>query len=192
MPRSPAARPPLVAADPDARALRFGWLLWLAVLPVLIAVALLVDNERLPLLAPLGGLWLLWPLWRGGRLLWQTLVDAPHAGWQGSYREFDGQPIRVLEDDDHQLWICAADVFDALDLPPPMRDPARVRLAAGREGLRRPPGSPVMCFTERGLEAWLAGRTDRRIAAFHLWWRTQVMEPHRRRLERDGYTREIV
>jgi hypothetical protein len=192
MPRLPVARPPLVAADPDARVRRFGWLLWLAALPMLAIVGLLVETDQLPLLAPLAGLWLLWPIWRGGRLLWQMLVDSPHAQWQGSYREFDGQPIRVLEDDDHRLWVCAADVFDALDLPQPMRDPARVRLAAGREGLRRPPGSRVICFTERGLDAWLEGRSDRRIAGFQHWWRTQVMEPHRRRLARDGYASGIL
>lgn len=181
---APRVRPPLIAADPDARMLRSGWLIWAVLLLFALVLAWRLPAEALPLLAVLGGLLLLWPLWRGGRWLWQAIGGAAHADWQGRYFEYDGRQIRILEDDLGDLWIAAADVFDALNLPAAARDPARVRLAAGREGLRAAPGTRLVCFTERGLAAWLERRSGPQVAAFDRWLRTQVLVPHHRKRER--------
>lgn len=185
---APRVRPPLIAADPDARMLRAGWVLWALLLVLTSLLVWWMPAHVLPLLAVLGGLLLLWPLWRGGRLLWRAVSDASHAEWQGRYFEYDGRQIRVVEDDDGGLRIAAVDVFDALDLPATARDPARVRLAAGRDGLRAAPNLPVLCFTERGLAAWLDRRSGAQVAAFRRWLQAQVIDPHHRRRARETPT----
>jgi hypothetical protein len=166
--------------------LRWGWIFWGAGTVALAAFVVAAPRERLPLFATLGAVLLLWPLWRGGRWLLDAFVSGPQEEWQGSYYEFDGLQIRVLTDDTDALWFCASDVFDALAIVGSGRDPARARISAGREGLRRAPGTRLLCFTERGLAAWLERRTERRTAAFDRWLKTQVIGPHRRRLELAG------
>jgi hypothetical protein len=186
---TPPSRPsfrPRVPADPDARSLRWGWILWGVGAAVLGIVLVGTPAERLPLLVTLAALLLLWPLWRGGRWLLDALRASPHRPWQGSYYEFDGRQVRVLVDDTEALWFCAADVFDVLGIAAGGRAPARVRIAAGRDGLRHAPGTRLLCFTERGLAAWLERRSERRVAAFERWLRSQVIGPHRRRLEIAG------
>jgi hypothetical protein len=177
---------PAVAPDPDARSVRWGWILWALCTLALAAALLLTPVERLPLLAVPGGILLLWPLWRGGRWLLAELAGAAHHEWQGRYYEFDGRQIRVLVDDDDELWMCAADVFDAVELKGGASDPQRARLLAGRDGLRHAPGTRLLCFTERGLAAWLERRTGARAVRFARWWRGEVVTPHYRRRELAG------
>lgn len=173
-------------ADPDQRMLRFGWMLWAGGLVVFLIALWAAPAAALPVLMPLGGGLLLWLLWRGGRWLWHVALDAPHADWQGRYYEYDGRQIRVLTDNLDELWFCAADVYDVLGLSGSARDPSRVRLAAGRDGLRLAPSTRMLCFTERGLLAWLERRTEARVAPFRRWLQTQVLSPQQRRRERAG------
>ncbi len=163
---TPPPSPPrrrLVAADPDARSLRWGWILWAIGTAVLIVAGVGAPPERLPLMVVLAAALLLWPLWRGGRRVIHAVLDSAHAPWQGVYYEFDGRQIRILTDDTEALWFCAADVFEALEIGAGGRDPARARLAAGRDGLRHAPGTRMLCFTEHGLGA--AGGDFRALAA---------------------------
>jgi hypothetical protein len=186
---TPPPSPPrrrLVAADPDARSLRWGWILWAIGTAFLIVAGIGAPPERLPLTVVLAAALLLWPLWRGGRRVIQVVLDSAHAQWQGVYYEFDGRQIRILVDDTEALWFCAADVFAALEIAAGGREPARARLAAGRDGLRHAPGTRLLCFTERGLCAWLERRTERRVATFERWLQTQVIGPHHRKLELAG------
>jgi hypothetical protein len=186
---TPPLSPPrrrLVAADPDARSLRWGWILWAIGTAVLIVAGVGAPPERLPLMVVLAAALLLWPLWRGGRRVIHAVLDSAHAPWQGVYYEFDGRQIRILTDDTEALWFCAADVFEALEIGAGGRDPARARLAAGRDGLRHAPGTRMLCFTEHGLAAWLERRTERRVATFERWLQTQVIGPHHRKLELAG------
>ncbi|MDZ7653137.1 MAG: hypothetical protein U5L03_11590 [Burkholderiaceae bacterium] len=186
---TPPPSPPrrrLVAADPDARSLRGGWILWAIGTAVLIVASLATPPERLPLMVVLAAALLLWPLWRGGRRVIHVVLDSAHAPWQGVYYEFDGRQIRILVDDTEALWFCAADVFAVLEIAAGGREPARARLAAGRDGLRHAPGTRMLCFTERGLAAWLERRTERRVATFERWLQTQVIGPHHRKLELAG------
>ena len=177
---------PVVAADPDARSVRWGWILWAAGMAALAFLALRAPSERLPVLATFGALLMLWPLWRLARRVVYALLASAHTPWQGRYFEFDGRQVRVLKDDGVGLWFCADDVFDALGIASGGREPARVRLSAGRDGLRPAPGTRLLCFTERGLAAWLERRTERRAVAFERWLRTQVIGPHHRGLEMTG------
>lgn len=163
--------------------MRWGWILWAAGTAAFAILVIRAPAAQLPLLVTLGALVLLWPLWRLGRYLLRAMLASTHEPWQGRYYEFDGRQVRVLTDDRDALWFSADDVFDALGVQGSGRDPARVRLSAGREGLRPAPGTRLLCFTERGLSAWLERRTGRRTAAFDHWLRTQVIGPHRRRLE---------
>lgn len=185
----PFSRPdsrPRLPADPDARSVRWTWILWAAGTALFVVLMWRSPSERLPLYVSFAALLLLWPLWRGGRWLWDAVQSGAHRPWQGRYYEFDGRQIRILVDDTAALWFCAADVFDVLGVAGSGRDPARARLSAGRDGLRRAPGTRLLCFTERGLAAWLERRTERRAVAFERWLRTQVIGPHRRRLETTG------
>jgi hypothetical protein len=165
---------------------RWGWILCAAGTAGICAAWALAPATLTPFLAVAAGLLLLWPLWRGGRWLRDAVVDGPQQAWQGRYYEFDGRQVRIFVDDDDALWICAADVLDAVGAQGIARETARVRLAAGRDGLRRAPGSRVLCFTERGLAAWLERRTDARSAAFGRWLTHQVLRPHNRRQELAG------
>lgn len=181
----PDSRPRL-PADPDARSVRWAWIFWAAGTALLFILLWRSAPDRLPLYVSFAALLLLWPLWRGGRWLWDALQSSAHQPWQGRYYEFDGRQIRILVDDSEALWFCAADVFDALEIAGSGRDPARARLSAGRDGLRAAPGTRLLCFTERGLAAWLERRTEHRAASFERWLRTQVIGPHHRRLEMTG------
>ncbi len=180
----PNPTPPTIAAiDPDARSVKATWIAWCVAALVLAGLLAITPRERLPLLLIGASLLLLWPLWRGGRLLWEQTLNASMQPWQGSYYEYDGRQIRVLVDDLDDLWFSAADVFDALGVEGKARDLGRARLAAGRDGLRHAPGQRMICFTERGLSAYLDRRTDARSASFQRWLQAQVLRPHHRRRE---------
>ncbi len=161
--------------------LRWGWIAWAALLVVAALLLSSLTALQLAIAAPLGAFLLLWPLWRGGRWLLHRLLSEPQRAWHGRYYEHDGRQIRVLTDEHGQLWVCAADVFDALQLRGGQRDPDRARIKAGREGLRQEPSSGLLCFTERGLISWLERRTDRLSVAFARWLQAQVIAPHHRR-----------
>lgn len=175
-----------LAEDPDVRLLRWGWLAW-TVTALLLLWAWWRSGTFDPTsmlawtwVAPGIALWLLWPLWRGARAYWQWARAQPIAEWHGSYFEFHGRQVRVLFDGD-EIWIVAADVFDALAHTGRARDPERVRQIAGRDGLTLVPGTTLLAFTERGLAAWMERRTDRVAAEFGRWFESQVASPYRRR-----------
>jgi len=181
-------RLPRLALDPDARLVRWGWIAWGA-LTVLIAVRWIVfDRGEVPKalqwlsLAPMAALWLLWPLVRGAGALWRWMRAAPHAAWNGSYYEFDGRQMRLLFDHD-DVYVVADDVFAALDLRGRAAGAERVRLISGRDGLRQLPGRRELVFSERGLSAWLARRSDAKAVSLRRWFERDVIAPHRKRRE---------
>lgn len=175
---------------PDPKALRRGWLLWFVWLVVggqLLLRDLSGDGPgaiSAVLVAPLWFAWLLWLAWRA----WTRFGPSPDRRWHGSWFEFDGLQIRVLFEDDAVLLV-ADDVLDAFGLTGHARDPERIRQIAGRDGLvlRTELGARgKLCFTERGLRAWLERRVDPRAAKFVRWYDTQVIAPYRRRREIGG------
>jgi hypothetical protein len=189
---APDVPPPLPRLDPepDRRSVRWIWRIWAAVmLAVLLAAAGGLPAVLLVTLAPLIALLILWPAWRGGGWLWHALRVQAYGPWQGAMHAFKDQRLRVIEGDDGRIGFVADDVFDIFGLTGRARDPAHVTVIAGTDGLVRSPGAGLLCFTERGLEAWLAGRTERRAMAFRHFVRAQVLEPRARRLERDGPAR---
>lgn len=163
---------------------------WIAfgVLAALLAIVLWrgVPPAAMPIVALYGGLLALWPVWRGSRWLLQAFKYGPHAAWQGAYYEFDGHQVRVVFDDEGAAWLGADDVLDVFGLRGHARNRERLRLIAGRDGVRRAPGTALLCFTERGLRAWLERRTERRVGQFVHWLDTQVLAPQRRKLELAG------
>jgi hypothetical protein len=175
-----------LADDPDGRLVRWGWIAWF-VLTLFIAIAALAlgtgaaaEPGRWLAAAVLVAFWLLWPLWRGGGAAWQWMRAAPHRAWNGSYYEFDGRQMRVLFDAD-EVFLVADDVFAALDLRGHAADVTRVRLVAGRDGLRQLDGRRELVFTERGLTAWLERRRDPKAVQLRRWYERDVLAPHRRR-----------
>jgi len=174
---------PRLASDPDARLLRWGWIAW-GGLTLLLALQWILSGGALGSvwLVQAAALWLLWPLYRGGGALWRWMRAAPHAAWNGAYYEFDGRQMRLLFDDD-DLYVVADDVFAALDLRGHATEPARVRLIAGSDGLRRLPGRSELVFSERGLKAWLDRRSGEDAVRFRRWLEREAIGPHRRRRE---------
>ena len=144
------------------------------------------STDAIPWLmkAPLIGLCVLWPLWRGGKLVLSHMRESPLAPWQGRYYAFDNFHIRVLLDEEDRLLIVASDVLDALRIEGRDRQPDRIRAIAGRDGLRTAPEIQEPVFTETGLQEWLKRNSRRDVARFVHWLRTQVSEPHRRQRER--------
>jgi len=179
---------PRLSADPDARLVRWGWIAWaaftalIAVRWILFEIADTPSAAKWVLITPLIGLWLLWPLWRGGDAMWRWMRDAPYAAWNGSYYEFDGHQVRVLFDDD-DVYLVADDLFAVLDLRGNATNAERVRAIAGRDGLRTLPGRREVVFTERGLTAWLDRRTDAQTVRLRRWFERDVLAPHRKRRE---------
>lgn len=184
MPRTPLRAK--LDEDPDDRLRRWGWLAWLVFTALLAALwwrtGALDGAAALPwaLGAPALGLWLLWPLWRGGAAGWHWMRARPHADWHGAYFEFNGRQIRVVFADD-DIWIAANDVFDAFGLAGRARDPERVRRLCGRDALVLAPGAGVVAFTERGLAAWMERRTDAVATEFKRWFEAEVVAPYRRK-----------
>jgi hypothetical protein len=176
----------VATADPDARVVRGGWLLWAVGAPIGIALMAFAPTEFFPLVTPLWAVLILWPLWRCTRAIWYAMVDAPHQDWNGSYYEFDGYPIRVQVDGEHALWVCAVDVFEAMRIEGRGRDPARVRLDAGRDGLQAVAGGRQLWFSELGLLAWLSRRRAERQIAFARWLDAEVIGPQRKRRQKLG------
>ena len=172
--------------DPDARMVRGLWLVWALAAPI--GIALLVFGPRgfFPLFTPLWALLILWPLWHSARALWHVIADAPHQDWNGSYYAFDGRQIRVQVDAEHSLWFSAVDVLDALRIEGRNREPARLRLDAGRDGLRLLPGDRQLWFSEPGLLAWLSRRRAARCIAFGRWLEAEVVGPQRKRRQKLG------
>ncbi len=179
---------PLLAINPGAGVLRWGWFLW--VVWCVIGTGLLSEDLRSSgsfalgavLTAPFWLIWLLWPAYR----LWATSAQwFAHSRWklrQGEHYEFDGQPVRVLFDED-DIWFAAEDVFDALRLQGRLRDPERAKLIAGRDGISVLPQCGLLAFSEAGLHAWLERRTDTDALKFMRWLQLQVIDPYRRRRE---------
>jgi hypothetical protein len=181
-------RPPLprLALEPDVRLVRWGWIGWGA-LTVFLGVLWMVFGggtaaHRLTF-APAAALWLFWPLYRGGGALWRWMKAAPHAPWNGAYYEFDGRQMRLLFDDD-DIYVVADDVFAALDLHGHATEAARVRVVAGKDGLRQLPDHSEFVFTERGLNAWLERRTGANAVRLRRWFEREVLAPHRNRRAR--------
>lgn len=176
-----------VDPDPDARTRRWAWI---GSALVLGAGLLMITSgkERLPFAMLTIGVGLTWPVYRAAGWLWRNLQDAPLADWDGSYYEFDGRQVRILFDEDAgRVWFCAADVFDAFGVTGMARNPRRVRQIAGRDGLVPAPGTRLLCFTERGLQAWLQRRTERVAGNFAHWRDKQVLAPFARRRELRGH-----
>ncbi|HQR19672.1 MAG TPA: BRO family protein [Burkholderiaceae bacterium] len=179
-----------LARDPDQRVVRWGWVFWFAWIAV--GGALLLGDYRgsvlgigLVLSAPFWALWLMWPLYRGARAVMRAVWHAGLEPWDGRYYEFDGRQVRIFFEDD-DVWFAAADVFDALGTATTARDAERVRQIVGRDGLRHAPVSGLLCFSEKGLAAWLDRRTERTATQFRRWVETQVVAPYRRRYELEG------
>ena len=180
-------RSPIFKTEPAPHIVRWGWLLWL--LWLVVASALLIDdlksgtlNLALVLSAPFWALWAGWLIYRGlGQLRrWQARSGVNH--FDGSYHEFDGEPIRIFFDGDRIFW-GADDVFNALNIAADARRVERVRQITGRDGLAPEPASGLMCFSERGLEAWLDRRSGPDVQKFRLWVERQIVRPYRRRRE---------
>jgi len=131
--------------------------------------------------APAWATWLLWLLWRGSSALRHAAKRRAYGRWHGNYYEFDGRQIRIVFDGD-EIFIAAADVFDAFGIEPRGREPDRVRLIAGRDGLTELPGDKLLHFTERGLRAWMERRTDVAAVGFRKWFERMVVAPQRKRL----------
>jgi len=176
--------------DPDALMRRGVWLVWagltLALVWGWVAAPVRESSEAIPWLlrAPLIALYLMWPLWRGAKIVLSHMREAPLAPWQGRYYAFENFQIRVLLDEEDRLLIVASDVLDALRIKGRGRHSNRIRAIAGRDGLRTVAGMGEPAFTEKGLQAWLERTSRRDVARFALWLRTQVSEPHHRMLER--------
>jgi len=176
-----------LARDPDERTLRWGWVFWFSWLAV--GGALLLGDIRggfgtigMVLAAPFWALWLLWALYRGLRAFLRVLLGAGWSRWSGQYFEFDGRQIRIVFDGD-DVFFAAADVFDALGTSGLARDPERVRQVVGRDGVRALADGGLLCFSEKGLAAWLDRRTEPTAAKFARWVEMQVLRPYRRRRE---------
>jgi hypothetical protein len=179
-----------LSTDPDERIIRWGWVLWLAWLAV--GGALLLGDYRggvlglgAVLAAPFWALWFSWALYRGVRVLSRWIGQAGIRQWRGRYYEYDGRQIRIRFNDD-DVWFAAEDVFDALGTASGARDPERVRVIVGRDGLKVSPGSRLLCFSEKGLAAWLDRRTELGASKFARWVELQVLAPYRRRRELDA------
>lgn len=180
-------KPGWLTEEPDARAVRTGWLAWSTWL--VIGGALLFEDWKLSatsfnlvLTAPFWALWLLWPLLRLAQRMRNWGWIEPRAAWQGGYYEFDGHRMRVCFVDEQAL-VAAADVFDALGTPAESRRPERLRVVAGPGALTKIAGEPGEFFTAPGLKAWLARRSDAQAQALARWFENEVVAPHRRRRE---------
>jgi hypothetical protein len=177
-----SSRLPRLPEDPDARALRAGWIASTVLLTLLLVWLVRgVTPAMAPFFALAASAGLLFPLWRIARLVLLRAKAGPYEPWQGAYYEFDGQQIRILFDDEGQVWLGADDVLDAFGLTGRARDRERLRLMTGRDGLRSAPGTRLLCFTERGINAWLERRTERKVGKFFHWLNTQVLAPYRRK-----------
>jgi hypothetical protein len=180
-------RTSFLAQDPDDRIVRWGWVFWIAWAAV--GGALLLGDYRAGALgigavlaAPFWALWILWPVYRAMRAFMRWQRASSWGVQQGQHYEFDGRRVRVCFDSD-DVWFAAADVFDILGTQPDARDPERVRLIVGRDGLTEAPATGVLSFSEKGLAAWLDRRTERSAGQFGRWVGTQVVAPFRRRRE---------
>jgi hypothetical protein len=176
-----------LAQDPDERTIRWGWVFWIAWAAV--GGALLLGDYRggaigigAVLAAPFWALWALWAAYRALRAFMRWQGAAAWGVPNGQHYEFDGRRVRVSFDGDN-VWFAAGDVFDVLGTPSDARDPGRVRLIVGRDGLTELPSTGVLSFSEKGLAAWLDRRTDRTAGQFTRWVDTQVVAPYRRRRE---------
>jgi len=189
MPAHRGKRLPHLADDPDAHLRRWTWLIWMGFSVALVlgwvAAPIRESAEAIPWVtkAPLIGLYMLWPLWRGGRLVLSRMRESPLAPWQGRYYAFDNVQIRVLLDEENRLLMVASDVLDALRVEGRDRAPDRIRAIAGRDALITVLGLAEPVFTEKGLQAWLERNSRRDVVRFARWLRTQVSEPHHRRRE---------
>jgi len=176
--------------DPDRRTRRSVWMIWAGFTVALVWAWLVApireSTDAIPWLmkAPLIALYLMWPLWQGGRLVLQKMREAPLAAWQGRYYAFGNFQIRVLVDEDDRLLIVATDVLDALGIEGRGRQPSAsgqlwaAMVSAQCQGRGNWLSPRWAC--RRGWSAALAATSH----ASRCGLRTQVSEPHRRMLER--------
>jgi len=181
--------------------LRWGWrafIVWTVIGGYLLASSLMAGAEALAgvaFVAPLWAAWLLWLLWRASVYARHWAARHAYGEWHGNYFEFDGRQVRVVFEDD-EIYVAAFDVFDALGTDRRGRAPERVRLITGRDGLIEIPDRKLLVFTERGLRAWMARRTDTNATKFMAWLDNDVTAPFRARrralrgeFDADGRTR---
>jgi hypothetical protein len=172
--------------DPDARLLRRGWIAFAVWTPLggqQLWQALRTGEDALvgvALSAPLWAAWLPWLQWRGTAVLRHWFARCAFGRWHGNYFEFDGWQIRIDFDGD-EIFVAAADVFDALGIEVRGRECERHRLIAGGDGLKVLPGDNLRAFTERGLQAWMERRTDAVAVRFGKWYERTVVDPRRKR-----------
>ena len=183
-------RSSFLAQDPDGRIVRWGWVFWIAWLAV--GSALLLGDYRggvlgmgVVLAAPFWALWLLWVVYRITRAVVRGRILRPIGAEGELHYEFDGHAIHIEFDGDAVRFV-AADVFEALGTERDARAPERVRQIVGRDGLASSASSGRLCFSEKGLAAWLDRRTDRTALQFVRWVDTQVIAPYRRKRELEG------
>jgi len=172
--------------DPDDRTRRWGWYiwwLWLVAGGALTASAVRSGGLTiwvLVFLAPFWGVWLLWLCVRGGIWVRGWLGATVWGQWNGNYFEYDGRQIRILFDGP-DIFVATADVLSVCGIEGRSRELDRVRMVAGRNGVVPVPGARLMCFTERGLMAWLEGRSDSQCVKFQRWFVQHVVRPYRQR-----------
>jgi hypothetical protein len=53
------------------------------------------------------------------------------------------------------------------------------------------PDTGMLCFSEKGLDAWLERRSDRVAHKFRIWRDKQVIEPYRRRRELEAMQSDV-
>jgi len=171
--------PPIhpLGGDLELREHRSRWKIW-AVGALLVALLVWFTPQTLPwLVKPIAAL-LAFVLVAAAGAAWEFVRWRALGIWNGAYYEFDGRQIRVRLEDD-AIYVLAIDVFDALDLPGAARDPQRIRALAGRDSLVPDPRGKRLLFTERGLDAWLERRTDRKAVDFQRWFNQAVRLPWR-------------
>jgi hypothetical protein len=168
--------------EPDDRLVRWGWLAfaaWTVIGCEQLWQSLRAGEDALvgtALVTPLWAAWVLWLLWRAAIAARRAAKRRALGRWHGRYYKFDGRQIRVVFAGE-QVFVAAADVFDALDIDTPAREPRRVRLLARPQGLTRLPDEARVFFTECGLWAWMERRTDAMAVRFANWLKAEVIAP---------------
>ena len=95
----------------------------------------------------------------------------PLRAWQGKYYEFNGEQIRVIEDDD-VLWFAADDVIRATGIKAKAATLSETRLL---------PEWNLSCFTMEGLEAVLGRHRNHETQRLILWAQREVQAPWERK-----------
>jgi hypothetical protein len=179
-------KPRRLAEDPDARSVRWGWVLFAAW--TLVGGTLTLREFQagqhgalaVVLLAPFWAAWCMWLAWRTWVRVVPWLGYQAHQRYQGNYYEFDGRQVRIWFAVT-ELWIAVDDVLDALGYEGEARDVARIRAVAGDDAVLRIEGLRPWVFTEAGLRLWLARRGGDIANRLDRWFEIQVVAPFRKR-----------